>query len=158
MPIPNHTFFTTLNTIPFSQLSCTLPEFPLLVFKQNTLPITFRNSKGCCGISNLLFPIEGSQKKDMTLDKYIHWVVSLYENVDNSDDDEHCYSYYGYHHYLRYYPSYSGVLTLMGMCRRACIVVSRPLNLGPGGSEVLHWTAYTAAPINQRQRASRHCR
>jgi hypothetical protein len=38
----------------------------------------------------------------MKLDKYRHWVVALYDNVDNGDDDEddHRYSHYGSHHYL----------------------------------------------------------
>ena len=44
----------------------------------------------------------------MTLDKYRHWVISVYENVDNGDDDEHRYSHYGYQHYLGFYPSYGG--------------------------------------------------
>ena len=45
----------------------------------------------------------------MTVDKYRHWVVSLYENVDDDDDDdEQQYSHYGYHHYLGFYPWYGG--------------------------------------------------
>ena len=102
-------------------------DWSILVFKISNL-ITFTNisakfPRGCFQSNNNYEDWKNYQNLAQ---------LSLYENVDNGDDDEHCYSHYGYQYYSGYFPSYGGNIldisidptyTPLGICRRACMYV-----------------------------------